>query len=117
MLFKVEQALLTYLALSQVTANSNILLSMAKPHSVNIRVFARFRPPMVRENGIDTSTFQVETLEGKSVRIYRELQEPLLFNLDMVFQSSIQQNEIFDLVGKHLVEDAIAGYNVAYIQH
>lgn len=82
------------------------------PQEVAIRVFGRFKPcQRGRVHDIQVSKeHKFKILEQRSVSI-RARGQSHLFHLDKIFTKQTTQQEMFENVGKQIIEDALSGYN------
>ena len=89
--------------------------------SNKIKIFIRIRPPLLRE--ISNKSF-IQCLNSKNNEIYvSKINKPTIlntnmiindiekYNFDHVFDIKTDQIEIFEVLGKNLVENFLQGYN------
>ncbi|CAG9335086.1 unnamed protein product [Blepharisma stoltei] len=87
-------------------------LSSHDESSSNIKVIARFRPIIeieadLPDNRTDLYTFPTDT----AIEAHHDANNTDTFVYDKVFSPSSQQIEIFNFVGKPIIEDVLTGYN------
>jgi len=81
---------------------------------VSIKVVARFRPRNKIEAMKNDNPREVIWLndDQKSISIQEDPNnKPKLYNFDLVFPTSTNQISMFDLVGKEIVDNCLAGFN------
>ena len=76
----------------------------------NVRVFCRFRP--LNRNEITNGSKKTVRIDNNtSVCIQTENKTDNNFDFDYIFPEDIQQEDVYDMVGKPLVEEVLKGYN------
>lgn len=78
----------------------------------NLKVIVRFRPLINIELELsETKEMPIEYIDMCTVGISKQTGDRETFNFDKVFPPSATQEEIFEFVGKPIVEDVLTGYN------
>ena len=100
-----------------------LLKELQKVNNDFIKVFVRFRPLNDLENGLLSDNCGWTTpkfIDESTIGIYstkeikdKDAQIPgnLIFKYDKVFKLDSPQNEIYEYVGKRIVDDVMEGYN------
>ena len=100
-----------------------LLKELQKANNDFIKVFVRFRPLNDLENGLLSDNYGWTTpkfINESTIGIYstkeikdKDAQIPgnLIFKYDKVFKLDSPQNEIYEYVGKRIVDDVMEGYN------
>ena len=99
-----------------------LLSELQKTNNDFIKVFVRFRPLNDLENGLLTDNVGWTTpkfISDSTIGIYsnKEIKDKdaipgnLIFKYDKVFKLDSPQNEIYEYVGKRIVDDVMEGYN------
>ena len=100
-----------------------LLSSLQKTNKDFIKVFVRFRPLNDLENDLLSDNCGWETpkyISDTQIGIYstKELKDTnaqiptnLIFKYDKIFNTDSQQNQIYENVGKRIVDDVMEGYN------
>ena len=103
--------------------DNQLLAELQKSNRDFIKVFIRFRPLNDLENGLLSDNCGWTTpkhINDSTIGIYstKELKDKnsqipgnLIFKYDKVFKSDSNQNEIYENVGKRIVDDVMEGYN------
>ena len=103
--------------------DNQLLAELQKSNKDFIKVFIRFRPLNDLENGLLSDNCGWTTpkhINDTTIGIYstKELKDKdsqipgnLIFKYDKVFKSDSSQNEIYENVGKRIVDDVMEGYN------
>lgn len=94
----------------RLSRRSSQVLPESKPKDLssnNIKVVARFRPKNEYELQLEEGKPPVaKHLSPEAILIQEET-----FTFDRIFESTASQEEVFEAVGRPVVEDVLAGYN------
>ncbi|OMJ80828.1 hypothetical protein SteCoe_18830 [Stentor coeruleus] len=78
----------------------------------NIKVIARFRPLINIEKELtESKELELKFLNEFTVGIPKMMDEYETFSFDRVFNSNASQEEIFDFVGRPIIQEVLTGYN------
>lgn len=78
----------------------------------NIKVIARFRPLINIEKELtESKEIELKFLNEFTVGIPKMMEEYETFSFDRVFNSNASQEEIFDFVGRPIIQEVLTGYN------
>lgn len=84
---------------------------MIKEKSQSIKVIVRFRPIIKLELEHGESSLNWFSISNDSTISIQKDSNPENFTFDRVFPLSTRQEEIFECIGRPIVEDILAGYN------
>ena len=85
---------------------------MSKAKSTTIKVIGRFRPIIGLEKVHGENYQEVYKFPNEqTVAVSKSLESPDVFVLDRVFSPDTAQPEIFDFIGRPIIEDILGGYN------
>lgn len=78
----------------------------------SVRVFCRFRPLNCTEI-VNGSKKVVRIDDSTTVNVQSETKADSNFEFDFIFPEDIQQEKVYEMVGKPLVEEVLKGYNAS----